>query len=75
MNPNHDDDDMPDEIDFSEGVRGKFFKPGAKLNLPVYLEHELQDRLASLASAKGVDLSELVNNLLRKDIELIEMAS
>lgn len=73
MNPNH-DDDMPDEIDFSKGVRGKFFQPGAKLNLPVYLDHEVQDRLATLASAKGVDFSVLVNDLLRKDIELIEMA-
>jgi hypothetical protein len=71
MNPNH--DDMPDEIDFSKGVRGKFFKPGQRLNLPVYLDSEVQARLATLASAKGVDLSALVNDLLRKDIELIEM--
>ncbi len=73
MNSNH-DDNMPDEIDFSKGQRGKFFKPGLRLNLPVYLDHEVQDRLATLASAKGVDLSALVNDLLRKDIELIEMA-
>lgn len=73
MNPNH-DDDMPDEIDFSKGVRGKFFKPGMRLNLPVYLDEEVQARLTSLASAKGMDLSALVNDLLRKDIELIEMA-
>jgi hypothetical protein len=31
------DDDMPDEIDFSAGVRGKFYQPDLKLNLPVYL--------------------------------------
>lgn len=73
MNATH-DDDMPDEIDFSKGVRGKFFKPGLRLNLPVYLDSEVQSRLATLASAKGVDLSDLVNDLLRKDIELIEMA-
>lgn len=73
MNPTH-DDDMPEEIDFSKGVRGKFFRPDMRLNLPVYLDHEVQNRLATLASAKGVDLSALVNDLLRKDIELIEMA-
>lgn len=28
------DDDMPDEIDFSEGSRGKFHRPGTALNLP-----------------------------------------
>jgi len=34
----------------------------------------LRTRLAELASAKGVGLSDLVNDLLRKDLELIEMA-
>lgn len=68
------DDDIPAEIDFSKGTRGKFFRPGAKLNLPVYLDDQVQTRLAALANAKGVDFSVLVNDLLRKDIELIEMA-
>jgi len=67
-------DDMPAEIDFSGGIRGKFFHSKAKLNLPVYLDGQVQARLAALANAKGVDLSELINDLLRKDIELIEMA-
>jgi hypothetical protein len=44
------------------------------LKLPVYLEAEVQNRLIHLANAKGVDFSALVNALLRKDIELIEMA-
>jgi hypothetical protein len=66
------DDDMPAEIDFSKGVRGKFYHPGAKFNLPVYLDDQIQTRLTALASAKGVELSALVNDLLRKDIEIIE---
>lgn len=68
------DDEMPSEIDFSGGTRGKFYRPGTTLNLPVYLEAEVQNRLTRLANAKGVDFSALVNALLRKDIELIEMA-
>lgn len=67
-------DDMPAEIDFSKGTRGKFFHRDGKLNLPVYLDDHVQSRLAALANAKGVDFSVLVNDLLRKDIELIEMA-
>lgn len=63
---------MKDEYDFSKGVRGKFYRPGAKLTLPVYLDHEVQTYLAQRASERGVELSELVNDLLRKDIELIE---
>lgn len=66
-------DDMPAEIDFSEGQRGKFHRPATHLALPVYLDGAVQDTLTRLASAKGVELSELVNQLLRKDIELIEI--
>ncbi|MEQ1593204.1 MAG: hypothetical protein ABL892_12575 [Thiobacillaceae bacterium] len=55
-------------------MRGKFYHPGAKFNLPVYLDDQIQTRLTALASAKGVELSALVNDLFRKDIELIEMA-
>ena len=69
------DEDMPEEIDFSHGERGKFYRPGQKLNLPVYLDDEIQLRLTNLASAKGVELSDLVNELLRKDLELIETAT
>jgi hypothetical protein len=63
---------MKDEYDFSNGTRGKFYRPGAKLTLPVYLDHEVQSYLAQRAAARGIELSELVNELLRKDIELIE---
>ena len=69
-----DDNDMPAEIDFAGARRVQFFKAGAQLNLPVYLEQQVQTTLAALANAKGVDLSALINDLLKKDIELIEMA-
>ena len=29
---------MKDEYDFSNAERGKFYQPGAQLNIPVYLE-------------------------------------
>ena len=70
----HADDDMPAEIDFAGARRGQFHQAGAQLNLPVYLEQQVQATLAALASAKGVDFSALINDLLKKDIELIEMA-
>lgn len=69
------DEEMPAEIDFSGGTRGKFHAQGMTLSLPVYLEAEIQNRLTQLANAKGVDFSALVNAMLRKDIELIEMAA
>jgi hypothetical protein len=68
------DDDMPDEIDFSGGSRGKFYRPNAKLNLPVYLKADVQDYLSRLAARKGVSLSDLTNDLLKKEIAIIEAA-
>ncbi|MGH8671736.1 MAG: hypothetical protein ACREUA_06835 [Burkholderiales bacterium] len=65
---------MKREYDFSKGTRGKFYKPDAQLNLPVYLEAKVQAYLADKASKKGVQLSDLVNELLKKDIALIEAA-
>lgn len=47
------DDDMPAEVDFSKGARGKFYHPGAKFNLPVYLDDQVQTRLTALASRQG----------------------
>ncbi len=64
---------MREEYDFSKGERGKFYRADAKLHLPVYLDEAVQAELASLASAKGVDFSVFVNDLLKKDIELIQM--
>lgn len=63
---------MREEYDFSKGERGKFFKSDAKLNLPVYLEDEVLDYFSAKAKAKGVELSVMVNELLKKDIAIIE---
>jgi len=64
---------MPSEVDFSAGARVKFFHEATRVNLPVYLDDQVQATLSALAQGKGVDLSTLVNDLLRKDIELIEL--
>ena len=71
-NPPQHDDDMPAEIDFSGGVRGKFHQPVMRLNLPVYLEADVQAYLAEIASKKGMQLSDLANDLLKKEIAILE---
>ena len=63
---------MKSEYDFSKGTRGKFYRPDAVFRLPIYLDEEVQSYLAAKAESKGVDLSALVNELLRKEIEIIE---
>jgi hypothetical protein len=66
-----DDDDMPAEIDFSGGTRGKFYRPKARLNLPVYVDADVQTYLAAIAAKKGMSLSELANDLLKKEIAIL----
>lgn len=65
---------MRDEYDFSKAERGRFYRPDAALRPPVHLDDEVLNFLAARAKARGVTLSELVNTLLKKDIELIEAA-
>ncbi len=64
---------MKQEYDFSNGERGRFFRKNAKLNLPIYLDDEVQSYLQEKASSKGVEISQLVNEMLRQDIKLIEV--
>jgi cytidylate kinase len=63
---------MRREYDFSKAVRGKFYRKGADLRFPIYLEPKLQSKLERIARKKGKDVGEMVNQLLRKDIEFLE---
>ncbi|MFU8925295.1 hypothetical protein [Acinetobacter puyangensis] len=63
---------MKDEYDFSKAERGKFFKPDAQFNLPLYLEQEVHEYFAVKAQAKGVTIEQLVNEFLKKEIDVIE---
>lgn len=63
---------MRKEYDFSKGERGKFYDPNAQYNLPLYLEADVLNYFSAKAKAKGVELNTLINDLLKKDIDLIE---
>jgi hypothetical protein len=66
---------MKKEYDFSKGERGKFYQPNIKLNLPVYLESDVAQFVQKYAKKKNVDRQTVVNELLRKDKELVESMS
>ena len=51
---------MKKEYDFSKGERGKFFRPNAELNLPVYLEPDVAKAFRSSAA-----VNEALRSLLR----------
>ena len=60
---------MKQESSFSGGERGKFYHPNAKLYLLVYLDDEVQIYLQERAQSKGVEVAQLVNEMLRQDIK------
>jgi len=67
------DDDIPAEIDFSGGVRGLHHAPkGAKVLLPVSIERSVWEYFSIKAEQKGMDLSDLVTDVLKRDIEIGE---
>ena len=66
---------MKREYDFSKGVRGKFFRKGAEPKLPIYLDNTTRRRLERIAKRNGKPVTELVNQLLKKDVELLEALS
>jgi hypothetical protein len=67
-------DDMQDEYDFSKADRGRFYRKDATLVPPVHLDPDVLAFLTARAEARGISISELANELLKKDIELIESA-
>jgi predicted HicB family RNase H-like nuclease len=71
---NTDDEEMRDEYDFSTAERGKFYRPGAVITIPVRLRlgQELVNFLSEKADKKGVSLDDLINDVLEKEIALIQ---
>jgi len=63
---------MKREYDFSKAERGKFYRKGAELRLPIYLDAKLQGQLERIAQKKGKELSDVVNQLVKKEVELLE---
>ena len=66
---------MKDEYDFTNAERGKFYRPNLRLIPPVRLEPEVLDFLATRAQQRGTTVNQLVNQLLKKDMELIQVAA
>ena len=63
---------MKKEYDFIKGKRGKFYRPDTVFSFPVYLEPDVNDFVSKLAEQKKVDVQDIVNDLLRADMKLIQ---
>jgi len=63
---------MRREYDFSKAERGKFFKKGAEFRMPIYLDPKVQRKIEGIAERKGKPISDVVNDVLKKDLELVD---
>ncbi len=63
---------MKKEYDFSKGVRGKFYHPNARLNLPIYLDADIAQFVERYAKRKKVDAQTVVNEILRNNKDLLQ---
>ena len=63
---------MKEHYDFSKGERGKFYHPEATFRFPIYLEPDVEKFLVKSARAQNTDIQDLINKLLRTNIELAQ---
>ena len=61
---------MKEEYDFSNAEQGKFFVPVEDIQLPIYLDKDIIQYLNEKCLTTQESLQLVVNDLLRKDIEI-----
>ena len=68
---------MKDEYDFSGAEQGKFYRPFEELDIPIYLDKEVKAFFIGRLNAKGQEysLNQVINALLKKDIEIANQLS
>ena len=67
------EDAMPTEIDFSKASRGLHHVPAdARVFLPASIERSVWEYFSARAERKGVGLSQLLTDVLKRDIEINE---
>jgi len=61
----YDEYELKDDYDFSDGIRGRFYKP-KKIPTTIRLDNDIILFLKKEASLKKIPYQTLVNNLLRE---------
>lgn len=74
MKDSRKNDSMPAEINFSKGVRGLHHVPAkAKVMMPTSIEKSVWEYFSGKAEERGVELSDLLTEVLKRDIEIHEV--
>jgi hypothetical protein len=64
------EDNMPDEVDFTKAARGlHHIPPDAKVFLPASIERSVWQYFFAKSQEKHVPMSDLLTEILRRDME------
>jgi len=69
-----DDFELEDNYDFSNGIRGRFYKP-KKVPTSMRLDNDILLFLKKEASEKKIAYQTLINNLLREHVQMSGLTS
>jgi len=63
-----DEDGMCEEYDFSNAIRGKFYRPNRRISFPIYLDFDVLAHFRSIAQSRGIETRVLLNEILRQQM-------
>lgn len=63
---------MKKNYDFVNAEQGKFYRPIEQLEIPVYVDKDVQRFLMKQAAKEDKSISEIVNTLLKTDIAIAQ---
>ena len=66
---------MKKEYDFTNAQQGRFCIPIDEIEAPIYLEKDVASFFTEKLRGRNVTLPSLINELLRKDIEIVNRIS
>ncbi len=61
---------MEKHYNFENSEKGKFFTPENEIQLPIYLDFNLQNTIIKIADEKNKSYSDTINELIRDDIKI-----
>ena len=64
---------MKEEYDFSTAEQGKFYRPVDELEIPVYLDKDVEKFFYQREAEKDIDLKQVVDTILRKEMDLLRV--
>ena len=64
---------MKEEYDFSTAEQGKFYRPIDKLEIPIYLNKDVEKFFYQRTAGKDIDLKQIVDTILRKEMDLLRV--